>query len=332
MYSLEGGMNDTLRDPSLNVRLIAASGLANIARILEKVDLPALQAGGQKLFIEMLACDGGCVNGPVMGTESSGVDVILDTTLSAKQGSSLSRKVEVDVSYRIPQDEVSPKTPEPGAIKAALEKVGKYTAADELNCGGCGYNSCREFAAAMLEGKSEPSMCLSYLRKISQKTSNALIKYIPAAVVLADRNLQVLECNRHFASLCGEDTLAAYDSCGNLTGAFLTSMIEFTDLFDSVLENGGEIEKFNQVFGERILNISVFSITPGQTAGAVIQDVTQSELRREQVAERAREVIRKNVTTVQKIARYLGEHMADTEILLKEVAGTYSEHKENDRK
>ena len=144
----------------------------------------------------------------------------------------------------------------------------------------------------MLDGKAETSMCHTYLRQLSQRTSNALIRYIPVAVVIADKNLQVLECNRHFAELCGEDTLLAYDSCGNLNGAYLSSMIDFTDLFESILANGGEIEKFNQVSGEKILNISVFAINAG-IVGCVIQDVTQNELKREQIAERAREVIRK---------------------------------------
>ncbi len=173
-------------------------------------------------------------------------------------------------------------------------------------------------------------MCLSYLRRISQKTSTALIRYIPVGVVIADNKLQIVECNRHFAELCGEDSLVAYDAGGNLAGAFLASMVEFTDLFESVLSNGGELERFNQVYGKKILNISVFSITPGQTVGAVVQDVTRSELKREQVAEKAREVIRENVLTVQKIARDLGEHMAKTEVLLDEVAGIYSEHQHSD--
>ena len=99
--------------------------------------------------------------------------------------------------------------------------------------------------------------------------------------------------------------------------------------FESAFAGGsGDLERFNQIYGDRIFNISVFSITTGRTVGAVIQDVTQSELHREKVAEKAREVIRKNVTTVQKIAQYLGEHMAETEIILREVAGSYSEIKD----
>ena len=329
VYALEGGMNDTLRDTSGSVRYIAVSGLDDLSRVLDKVD-PGNAPGGGKLFIEALACSGGCVNGPAMRPGSADAATIMRTFSTGVNRTSIGRPVTVDIARRfsgqnIPSGEVSPEE-----LLRSLAAVGKFSAADELNCGGCGYNTCREFAAAMSQGKAEPSMCLSYLRRISQKTSTALIRYIPVGVVIADNKLQIVECNRHFAELCGEDSLVAYDAGGNLAGAFLASMVEFTDLFESVLSNGGELERFNQVYGKKILNISVFSITPGQTVGAVVQDVTRSELKREQVAEKAREVIRENVLTVQKIARDLGEHMAKTEVLLDEVAGIYSEHQHSD--
>ena len=79
--------------------------------------------------------------------------------------------------------------------------------------------------------------------------------------------------------------------------------------------------------GDKILNISVFCIAQNQSVGAIIQDVTSLELHREQVSEKARKVIQKNIITCQKIARDLGEHMAETEILLREVAGSYTEIK-----
>ena len=325
-YSLEGGMNDTLRTPESDVRYIAVSGLADLTRILSDGDLDQISASGQKLFIEALACDGGCVNGPAMKRGSSTVSTLLRTIAATPNRTSIGREVPVDISGRFPQTEVAARNISDEELREALESVGKFSLADELNCGGCGYNTCREFAKAMLEGKAEASMCLSYLRKISQRTSTALIKYIPVGVVIADQKLQVIECNRHFAELCGPETLEAFDACGNLNGALLETMVEFPDLFEAALAGGEEIERFNQMYGDRILNISVFSITPGQTVGAVIQDVTKSELQREQVAEKAREVIRKNVFTVQKIARYLGEHMAETEVLLNEVAGTYGDH------
>ncbi len=325
LYPVEGGMNETLRAPELDARLITVSGLPNLARLIEHLDVRALNALGTKLFVEMLACEGGCLNGPAMDPGGAGLDVILEVEKFGKRQSSVGRAVEVALDSPFSPEAIASPAPDEAALRAALESLGKFSAADELNCGACGYNSCRQLAAALVEGKAETSMCLSHLRQISQKTSNALIRYIPVAVVLADENLQVVECNRHFAELCGEEVLSAYEACGNLSGAYLASLLPFTDLFESILSGGGEIEKFNQPFGDRILNLSVFAIAEGKFIGAILQDVTQYEMKREQVAGRAREVIRKNVLTVQKIAHALGEHMADTEILLNEIAGTWSD-------
>ena len=234
----------------------------------------------------------------------------------------------MDITRHYRQWQIEKREPGEAELLKALESVGKFSKEDELNCGACGYDSCRDFARALLAGNAEEAMCHTYLRKSFQRTSNALIKYIPTGVVLVDDKLQVVESNRHFAELIDESTVTIYDSLGNLTGVPLESLVDFSDLFESVLGNGGEIEKFNQVFKDKILNISVFSITPGKVAGAVIQDVTKNELQREQIAEKAKEVIRKNVLTVQQVARLFGEHIADSEILLNEIVGTYCTKKE----
>ena len=83
---------------------------------------------------------------------------------------------------------------------------------------------------------------------------------------------------------------------------------------------------FRQPWKERLVTISVFPISRGECAGAVIQDVTKNEGRREEIAAKARDVIRKNVYTVQQVARLFGEHIAETEIMLNEIAGSYESH------
>lgn len=324
-YALEGGMNDTLREPNSGIRYVAVSGLAEVGRMLRGITPKDIRAKGTKLFIEALACPGGCVNGPVMPKRSATANLILETLTSGSERTSINREVPVPLGIRFKPDLPQIQTVSEEAITKALAEVGKFTLSDELNCGGCGYNSCRSFAQAMVTGKAEPSMCVSWLRKIARKTNVALIKYIPAGVVLANEKLEIVECNRHFAELCGNAALEAFNACGNLAGANLQTFLEDTTLFEEVLSAGGEVVRPNQVVGERIFNISVFAVTQGRTVGAVIQDVTSNELHREQIAEKAREVIRKNVLTVQSVARALGEHMAETEILLNEVAGAYSQ-------
>ncbi len=324
LYSLEGGMNDTLRDETVaeaGVRLLALSGLERLSSVLPGISRDKIK--GSKIFLEALACKNGCVNGPAMEGTSASVEVIAAIDQMSARRSSVGREASINIHQSYSEASVQEPKLSEEEIRKALASVGKFSREDELNCGACGYDSCREFAKALLTGKAEAPMCHNYLRKNFERTSNALIKYIPAGVVIVNDLLQVVESNRHFAELLDEGTLEVYNSLGNLDSIPISNLLPFWDIFESVLENGGEIEKFNQPLGEKIVNVSVFSISVGKTAGAVIQDVTKTELQREQIAEKAKEVIRKNVLTVQQVARLFGEHIAETEILLEEIAGTY---------
>ena len=319
-YAVEGGMNDTLRDDNRGIRYISVSGLENLDRMLRFYHG---SVGERKIFLEALACPGGCINGPVIpAAYAGGLDVIAETDKISTMAASSKRAAQEHIESEFSADSLPEWRASEKELTIALAKVGKFTREDELNCGACGYNTCREFATALLQHKAEEAMCHTYLRKNFERTSNALIRFIPAAVVMVDENLNICECNRNFAVM--SEMTEVYDALGNLnTIAIDHALPGFSELFSSVISNGGEIEKFNQKLQDKIVNISVFSIAHGKSAGAVIQDITKNELQREHIAEKAREVIRKNVLTVQQVARLFGEHVAETEILLNEIAGSY---------
>ncbi len=317
-YSVEGGMNDTLRDGSDRIRYVSVSGLEALKRLLS-MKPPAPEGDKRPIFIECLACSGGCVNGPAM-KKGCTLESLIATDATAPIRASKAEKSYGGADY--PAADVKPARHTEEEIAAALAKVGKTSKADEVNCGACGYESCRAFAEALLDGKAEEDMCHTYLKHNFQRTSNALIKYIPAGVVLVGKSGEILESNRHFADLAGLGDI--YETLGSLDGMSIGDAIpEFEELFRGAIEHGSEIEKFRQPLKDRLVNISVFSIAKGESAGAVVQDVTRNELRREQVAAKAREVIQKNVQTVQQVARLFGEHIAETEIMLNDIAGTY---------
>ena len=174
-------------------------------------------------------------------------------------------------------------------------------------------------------------MCVSYLKKQAQKKANALLRSISSAVVITDKKLQIIECNRNFAALFGEDILEAFDACPGLAGADLTRIVPFAGLFASALQSGHDVRRDSLKVGKRLYNLNIFNIEPREVVGAVIFDVTNTEMRREQIAARAREVIDRNLATVQEIACRLGEQMADTELLLRSIADNYAdEPAEND--
>ena len=333
-YSVEGGMNDTIRDEKANVRYISVSGLENLKRVLgalpRDVAVGGRPANARKIFIEALACPGGCVNGPTMPADGGSLATLFATDAASPMQTSVGRCFTHCGTVAYPAEAVRADEPDEAAIAQALARVGKTTKADELNCGACGYETCREFAKALIAGKAEEAQCHTFLKRNFERTSNALIKFIPAGVVIVDGKGMVSECNRLFAEMAGET--GVFDALGNLEGIAVEALMgEFADLFTGALEHGSEIVKYRQTWKDRLVNVSVFPIAKGEFAGAVVQDVTQNEGHREEIAAKAREVIAKNVYTVQQVARLFGEHIAETEIMLNEIAGAYESHTEGKR-
>jgi len=329
-YSIEGGMNDTLRDGSGSARYVSLSGIDSLRRLLDGFDpddIRDIDGNGSadpvhRIFVECLACPGGCVNGPAMCAGGGGLATLFATDASATLKASCFRKGTECHAAEFPPEPVKEETPDESAIQEALHRIGKFRPEDELNCGACGYDSCRDFARALLSKKAEEAMCHNYLRRNFERTSNALIKYIPAAVVIVDDNLLVTEANARFAELAGVAEI--YEAIGGIGGLHIAKTLpELEPLFRTVLGSETDLTRYRQHYGERIVNVSVFPIAKGKFVGAVLQDVTTNEFKREQVSERAREVIRKNVITVQEVARLFGEHIAETEVMLNEIAGTY---------
>lgn len=326
IYPIEGGMIDTIRIQCANekVKYACVTGLENLQTALNGLVPEAIK---DTIFLEVLSCPGGCVHGPCTDHNSPGLLErlrVLDyvkheptepTVRPEPAGLAASFLADAPPEARFSEEE----------IRNALRRVGKTSPENELNCGSCGYDKCRIFAAAMLEEKAEPSMCMSYMRDLAQKKANALLRCIPSGVVLVDGNLKLIECNTAFARIFGDDVVAAYEALPGMSGADLTRIVPFANLFKNVLESGKDISQHNCRVGKKLLSVTIFTIEPHETAGAVIFDVTNTETRREEIARRARSVISRNLETVQEIACKLGENMADTEILLRSIAEDYAD-------
>lgn len=321
LYPAEGGMVETLRPyfPDGAVRMLGVAGIEKLERLLTSV---GEVAPGQVVFIECLACEGGCLGGPGMEKGRATLPALLD--LYADSPVARQRPVQGAVGKRY-----YPRVRGAGAVdeqrlREVMARFGKESPADELNCGGCGYDTCREFARAVLEERAEPQMCVSYMRRLAQNKANALLRSMPSGVVIVNGEMEIIECNAPFARLFGEDTQTAYAACPGLTGARVECIVPFGSLFRAALRTGQDIARDHVEHNGRLFKINIFSIEAGHTVGAVIQDVTRQELKREHIARRAREVIRKNIATVQEIACLLGEHVTDTEILLSSIADDYA--------
>ncbi len=324
LYPVEGGMNDTIKAHGGcdHVNFTFVSGIVGLQQALNGLVPSDVK---EPVFIEALSCPGGCVHGPGTEHNSSGLIERLRIIRAAKIKDKLPEREPVEIDAQYTQDPMIPPPISLYEIKKALLSVGKTKPEDELNCGGCGYDTCANFARALVAGKAEPNMCVSYLRNLTLKKSSAMLRCIPAAVVIVDRNLRLVECNRRFAEFAGDDAVQAYDVSPGMSGGLLRKLVSFPELFEQVLRTGEEVHREMFRSGKRLIDLRIFNVEPGQVVGAMLFDVTGTEYRREQIAERAREVIEKNLATVQDIACKLGEHMAETEILLRSIAEDYAD-------
>lgn len=326
LYPVDGGMvagiqaNCRIHDAGL----MAFSGIAAIEKALKELDGAPLR---RPLFLELLACEGGCVNGPRVSRPGAGTAVKRVRVIEHADypGGELPRTPRVNASLPILLSPVVRREPNEREIREALRLVGKVTREDELNCGGCGYENCREFARALLEGKAERTMCVSYMRKLAQNKAAAVMKTMPSGVVIVDENLKVVECNELFARLLGEDALAVYAARPGLEGAAMEKLAPFAaPLFRSVLETGNDLPDRDLRDGWAVFHLSIFTIEPHRMVGGILQDITKPAVYKQQVVRKAREVIRKNLATVQKIAYLLGENAAESEVILNSIIDSFA--------
>ncbi len=323
LYAVEGGMNETLKKGgnTTDVQLLNISSIENLEKALIGLEPQNIN---KKIFIEALACNGGCLAGPCNSTKKSELLRISDVLSKIQERETIPTEPKTVVEEEYKPKKIEHHTYSSEQIINALKKIGKHTEEDELNCGGCGYNTCRELAAAMISGEAEPSMCVSYMRKIAMRKAAAMLRCMPSAIVMVDSNLKIVESNDAFMKMfCGEMYDVFAERPEGVNGACIDRIVDFSDIFKETLKTSRDIHRERYPVYDKLYDITAFSIEKNELVGAVITDVTKTELGREQIAHRAQEVISKNIAIVQEIAGLLGEHMVETELLLSTIAQDY---------
>ena len=334
LYPLEGGMNETIKKVGIeknDVTFISVSSLEDFDKSLQNIYPDKIE---NKIFVEALGCSGGCINGPCLSSDKSRILIASDIYANTHYRDNVPKEPKKVVEIEYTPNPVKKVEYTLEQISNALKKISKHSEEDELNCSGCGYASCREFVNALIAGDAEPSQCVSYMRKIAVRKAAAMLRCMPSAVVIVDSDLQVVEANDSFEHMFLSDEMYEIFKSrqDGMTGACIDRIVSFPELFKSALETGKEIHQEHYAIEDKVYDISIFTIEDNELVGAVISDVTKSEIDRSKIAQKAREVITKNITTVQEIASLLGEHMVETELLLSSIAEGYDTNAKEDNK
>lgn len=319
LYPVDGGMMAGVRANCgvIEADCMSFSGVRNIRKALAGLNETRLS---HPVFLELMACEGGCVNGPKASRRQSTALKRCQIIGYAKYPrTEIPRPLEAPRMRRLAPDPVPVREYSDKIISQMLQTIGKYSQDDELNCGGCGYDNCREFAKALIDGKAEKVMCVAYMRKLAQKKTNALMEKVPSAIVLVDEEIKIIECNLNFARILGADVEKAFLSKPGLEGVFLREIAPFHSLFKTVLEKDEDLLNRDLRYKKSVLHVDIFSIEKQRVVCGIFQDITKPTIHKEAMIQKAQEVIKKNLSTVQQIAYLLGENAAESEVILNSI-------------
>ena len=315
-FPTTGGVLKTMRQDAPGYTYMAVDGVENCICALKDIENGRIH----KCFIEMSACVGSCIGGPVMEKyhRSPVRDYLAVAQYAGEKDFEVTQPESVTVQKHFQFIEHKLHMPSEPEIAAALRAMGKLKPSDELNCGSCGYNSCREKAIAICQGKAESSMCLPFLKEKAESFSDAIVKNTPNGLIVLNENLEVQQINTAAKRIM--NIRSKYDVLGEPVVRILDPSVFLK------VKNSGRTVRDQRVYlaeYQKYVEQTVVYDQESHMLVGILRDVTDEEMQREkkesihrQTVEVADKVVQKQMRIVQEIASLLGETAAETKIAL----------------
>ena len=316
-FPTTGGILKTMAQDAPGYTYIAIDGVENCIDALKDIESGKIH----KCFIEMSACVGSCIGGPVMEKyhRSSAIkDYITISNYAGEKDFDIVQPNPSEISKHFEFIEHRLQKPSETEIFNVLRQMGKFKPSDELNCGSCGYNTCREKAIAICQGKAEISMCLPYLKDKAECFSDTIVKNTPNGLIVLNEELEVQQINDAARKIMN------IRSSNDILGDQVIRIMDPTD-FMEVRNTGRDIRNKKVYLAEykRYIEQSVVYDKDSHLLIGIMRDITDEQTEREkkesisrQTVEVADKVVDKQMRIVQEIASLLGETAAETKIAL----------------
>ncbi|MBR3789837.1 MAG: 4Fe-4S binding protein [Clostridia bacterium] len=316
-FPTTGGVLKTMSQEESRYSYVAIDGVENCIAVLNDIKNGKIH----NCFIEMSACSGSCVGGPVMEKYhhlSSVTDYIRVANYAGNKDFKVSQPESAELQKGF--EFIEQRNPRPSEIEInnILRQMGKFKPSQELNCGSCGYNTCREKAIAICQGKAEISMCLPFLKDKAESFSDNIVKNTPNGIFVLNEQLEVQQINEAARKVM--NIRAASDVLGE-------NVIRILDptIFLNVIEKNRQVRDERMFLAEynRYVELTILYDRESHLLICIMRDVTDEENEREkkerigrQTIEVADKVVDKQMRIVQEIASLLGETAAETKIAL----------------
>ena len=320
-FPTPGGIIKSM-DQQPDFTYIPIDGLRRCMDALEEIE----RGGMENCFVEMNACEGSCIGGPVMHryhrepiTCKTRVD-----HYGGRSGADFSDRPADDLKKTFSYLGTGEVMPGEAAIEEVLHKLGKFRPEDELNCGTCGYPTCREKAIAVCQGKADLTMCLPFLKAKAESFSGAILDNTPNAILAMDTKLIIQQANEAAARLFG------MGSARELVGLPIDTILGPVEYLQAIGgERSGGATRHHLADYDKFVEETIAFDPEYNLVISIIKDITEETRRekrldeeRRRTAELADRVIEKQMRVAQEIASLLGETTAETKIALTRLKDT----------
>ncbi len=324
LFPTTGGVLKTMTQDTSNYTYLAIDGVENCIKALREIESGKVH----KCFIEMSACEGSCINGPVMEKQDGGFvrDYMAVTQFAGKKDFEVTQPAPVALKKKLEKIEHKLSMPLESEIKNVLREMGKTDESQQLNCGSCGYNTCLEKAIAICQGKAEISMCMPFLKDKAESFSDTIVKNTPNGLLVLNESLEIQQLNE--AARIMMNIRYAKDVLGEPVVRILEPKP-----FLEVLMYGKEVRNQRTYLAEykKYIEYTIIHDKDSHLLIAIMSDVTIEEKERKkkeditrQTIEVADKVVEKQMRIVQEIASLLGETAAETKIALSKLKESIS--------
>ena len=248
-------------------------------------------------------------------------------------------------------------------MKFALNHLIARNNNTEVNCGACGFHTCKGLARAIAQNTAIPEMCvtnsqignvetshsskkiieeldmvknelkttqtaLEDTRELLHSKNEALsifIRGLHAGVVFCDENLKIVESNLGFIEILGEEVKEIHDVIPYLIGADIKTLLppKLTTQLQFILTHEETEINKDVEIGDKLVNVSIFQLIQRKLAGVMFRNLHSKEERPEEIIHRVNEVIEENLRQVQQMGFILGEGAAKTEKMLHSIIKSY---------
>lgn len=320
-YPILGGILYGMDKARFKREVLHIDGMEDCCDVLRQIE----KGKFKNTFIEMNLCRHGCIDGPAMPDNGltcyERLQLVKDHAKDCQENNipvnKLAKITEINMKKEFKTQYKPLKIPSEEEFKEILARIGKYSLKDELNCGTCGYKTCKDKAIAVYNDMAEPTMCLPFMKQKAENLSNVIFDMTPTIIVVVDKKLKIIDYN------------PAAETFFNVTknhaiGLELSMLMELEDINEFLVSDTSILtQKVHLPYQDATVIESIIRIEDSDAILILINDFTET-LRKEEKHQKmkinaidmAQKVIDKQMIVAQEIASLLGETTAETKVYL----------------